>query len=52
MILALRARVGLLQTTNGALLAHAFLINKPKNKYNEIAWLDRVAIALMTCGRR
>jgi D-alanyl-D-alanine carboxypeptidase/D-alanyl-D-alanine-endopeptidase (penicillin-binding protein 4) len=47
-----RARVGVLRSTDGSLLAYAFLINKPKNEYNSMIWLDRVTTALSTCGCR
>ena len=47
-----RARVGVLRTKDGSVLAYAFLINKPKNEYNAMVWLDRVTAALSTCGCR
>jgi serine-type D-Ala-D-Ala carboxypeptidase/endopeptidase (penicillin-binding protein 4) len=47
-----RARAGVMRTTDGSLLAYAFLINKPKNEYNSMVWLDRVTAALSTCGCR
>jgi serine-type D-Ala-D-Ala carboxypeptidase/endopeptidase (penicillin-binding protein 4) len=47
-----RARVGVLRTTDGSVLAYAFLINKPKNEYNAVVWLDRATTALSTCGCR
>jgi D-alanyl-D-alanine carboxypeptidase/D-alanyl-D-alanine-endopeptidase (penicillin-binding protein 4) len=47
-----RARAGLVRTADGSLLAYAFLINKPKNEYNAMIWLDRVTAALSTCGCR
>ena len=47
-----RARAGVVRTTDGSLLAYAFLINKPKNEYNAMVWLDRVTAALSTCGCR
>ena len=47
-----RARAGVLRTSDGSLLAYAFLINNPKNEYNSVAWLDRVTTALSTCGCR
>ena len=47
-----RARAGVLRTTDGSLLAYAFLINKPKNEFNAVVWLDRVTSALSTCGCR
>jgi serine-type D-Ala-D-Ala carboxypeptidase/endopeptidase (penicillin-binding protein 4) len=47
-----RARAGVVRTTDGSLLAYAFLINKPKNEYNAMIWLDRVTAALSTCGCR
>jgi serine-type D-Ala-D-Ala carboxypeptidase/endopeptidase (penicillin-binding protein 4) len=47
-----RARAGLVRTRDGSLLAYAFLINKPKNEYNSMIWLDRVTTALSTCGCR
>jgi len=47
-----RARAGMVRTADGSLLAYAFLINKPKNEYNAMIWLDRVTAALSTCGCR
>jgi D-alanyl-D-alanine carboxypeptidase/D-alanyl-D-alanine-endopeptidase (penicillin-binding protein 4) len=47
-----RARAGVLRTTDGSVLAYAFLINNPKNEYNAVVWLDRVTTALSTCGCR
>jgi D-alanyl-D-alanine carboxypeptidase/D-alanyl-D-alanine-endopeptidase (penicillin-binding protein 4) len=47
-----RARAGVLRATDGSVLAYAFLINKPKNEYNSMVWLDRVTTALSTCGCR
>jgi serine-type D-Ala-D-Ala carboxypeptidase/endopeptidase (penicillin-binding protein 4) len=47
-----RARAGLIRSADGSLLAYAFLINKPKNEYNAMIWLDRVTAALSTCGCR
>jgi len=47
-----RARAGLVRTRDGSVLAYAFLINKPKNEYNAMIWLDRVTTALSTCGCR
>ncbi len=47
-----RARAGLVRTTDGSLLVYAFLINKPKNEYNAMVWLDRVTTAISTCGCR
>jgi serine-type D-Ala-D-Ala carboxypeptidase/endopeptidase (penicillin-binding protein 4) len=47
-----RARAGVLRTTDGSLLAYAFLINNPKNEFNTMVWLDRVTTALSTCGCR
>ena len=38
--------------TDGSLLAYAFLINKPKNEYNAMVWLDRVTAAISSCGCR
>ena len=46
-----RARAGVLRSTDGSVLAYAFLI-KPKNEYNAMVWLDRVTTALSTCGCR
>jgi hypothetical protein len=34
--------VRLLRTADGSVQIYAFLINKPKNEYNAIIWLDRV----------
>lgn len=45
-----RARAGVMRTSDGSLLAYAFLINKPKNEFNAMVWLDRVTAALSTCG--
>jgi serine-type D-Ala-D-Ala carboxypeptidase/endopeptidase (penicillin-binding protein 4) len=45
-----RAQAGLVRTTDGSLLAYAFLINNPKNEYNARVWLDRVTTAISTCG--
>jgi D-alanyl-D-alanine carboxypeptidase/D-alanyl-D-alanine-endopeptidase (penicillin-binding protein 4) len=47
-----RARAGVLRTTDGSLLAYAFLINNPKNEFNSMVWLDRVTTAISTCGCR
>ena len=47
-----RAQVGLARTTDGSLLAYAFLINNPKNEYNARVWLDRVTTAISACGCR
>ena len=47
-----RARAGVVRTTDGSLLAYAFLINNPKNEYNAMVWLDRVTAAISTCGCR
>ena len=47
-----RARAGLVRTRDGSVLVYAFLINKPKNEYNAMIWLDRVTTALSTCGCR
>jgi serine-type D-Ala-D-Ala carboxypeptidase/endopeptidase (penicillin-binding protein 4) len=47
-----RARAGVLRTTDGSLLAYAFLINNPKNEFNAMVWLDRVTTAISTCGCR
>jgi serine-type D-Ala-D-Ala carboxypeptidase/endopeptidase (penicillin-binding protein 4) len=47
-----RARAGVLRAADGSVLAYAFLINKPKNEYNAVVWLDRVTTALSTCGCR
>ena len=47
-----RARAGLVRTTDGSLLVYAFLINKPKNEYNAVVWLDRVTTAISRCGCR
>jgi len=47
-----RARVGFVRANDGSLLGYAFLINKPKNEYNAMVWLDRVTAALSTCGCR
>lgn len=43
---------GLVRAKDGSLLVYAFLINKPKNSYNAVVWLDRVTAALSTCGCR
>jgi serine-type D-Ala-D-Ala carboxypeptidase/endopeptidase (penicillin-binding protein 4) len=47
-----RSLAGFVRTTDGSLLAFAFLINKPKNEYAAMVWLDRVTTALSTCGCR
>jgi serine-type D-Ala-D-Ala carboxypeptidase/endopeptidase (penicillin-binding protein 4) len=47
-----RARAGIVRANDGSLLGYAFLINKPKNEYNAMVWLDRVTAALSTCGCR
>jgi serine-type D-Ala-D-Ala carboxypeptidase/endopeptidase (penicillin-binding protein 4) len=47
-----RAQAGLVRTTDGSLLAYAFLINNPKNDYNARVWLDRVTTAISACGCR
>jgi D-alanyl-D-alanine carboxypeptidase/D-alanyl-D-alanine-endopeptidase (penicillin-binding protein 4) len=47
-----RARAGVLRTTDGSLLVYAFLINNPKNEFNAVVWLDRVTTAISTCGCR
>ena len=46
------ALAGVLRTRDGALLAYAFVVNKPKNEYNATVWLQRVTSALSTCGCR
>jgi D-alanyl-D-alanine carboxypeptidase/D-alanyl-D-alanine-endopeptidase (penicillin-binding protein 4) len=47
-----RSLAGFVRTTDGSLLAFAFLINNPKNEYAAMVWLDRVTTALSTCGCR
>jgi D-alanyl-D-alanine carboxypeptidase/D-alanyl-D-alanine-endopeptidase (penicillin-binding protein 4) len=47
-----RSLAGVVRTTDGSLLAFAFLINNPKNEYAAMVWLDRVTTALSTCGCR
>jgi serine-type D-Ala-D-Ala carboxypeptidase/endopeptidase (penicillin-binding protein 4) len=47
-----RALAGVIRTNDGSLLAYAFLINKPKNEFNAMVWLDRVTTAISTCGCR
>jgi serine-type D-Ala-D-Ala carboxypeptidase/endopeptidase (penicillin-binding protein 4) len=47
-----RARAGLVRSRDGSVLVYAFLINKPKNEFNAMVWLDRVTTALSTCGCR
>jgi serine-type D-Ala-D-Ala carboxypeptidase/endopeptidase (penicillin-binding protein 4) len=47
-----RALAGVVHTNDGSLLAYAFLINKPKNEFNAMVWLDRVTTAISTCGCR
>ena len=47
-----RALAGVVRTNDGSLLAYAFLINKPKNEFNAMVWLDRVTTAISTCGCR
>jgi serine-type D-Ala-D-Ala carboxypeptidase/endopeptidase (penicillin-binding protein 4) len=41
---------GVLRTSDGSLLAFAFLINNPKNQFNATVWLDHVTTAISTCG--
>ena len=43
---------GVLRTSDGSLLAFAFLINNPKNQFSANVWLDRVTTAISTCGCR
>jgi D-alanyl-D-alanine carboxypeptidase/D-alanyl-D-alanine-endopeptidase (penicillin-binding protein 4) len=43
---------GIVRTSDGSLLAFAFLINNPKNDYAATVWLDRVTTAIGTCGCR
>ncbi len=47
-----RALAGVIRTNDGSLVAYAFLINKPKNEFNAMVWLDRVTTAISTCGCR
>jgi D-alanyl-D-alanine carboxypeptidase/D-alanyl-D-alanine-endopeptidase (penicillin-binding protein 4) len=47
-----RAQAGLVRTSDGSLLAYAFLINNPQNEYNARVWLDRVTTAISACGCR
>jgi D-alanyl-D-alanine carboxypeptidase/D-alanyl-D-alanine-endopeptidase (penicillin-binding protein 4) len=47
-----RSLAGFVRTTDGSLLAFAFLINNPKNEYAAMVWLDRVTAAISTCGCR
>jgi serine-type D-Ala-D-Ala carboxypeptidase/endopeptidase (penicillin-binding protein 4) len=47
-----RSLAGFVRTTDGSLVAFAFLINNPKNEYAAMVWLDRVTTALSTCGCR
>jgi serine-type D-Ala-D-Ala carboxypeptidase/endopeptidase (penicillin-binding protein 4) len=47
-----RSLAGVVRTTDGSLLAFAFLINNPKNEYAAMVWLDRVTAAISTCGCR
>jgi serine-type D-Ala-D-Ala carboxypeptidase/endopeptidase (penicillin-binding protein 4) len=47
-----RSLAGVVRTTDGSLLAFAFLINNPKNEYNAMVWLDRVTAAISSCGCR
>ena len=47
-----RAQAGIVRTSDGSLLAYAFLINNPKNEYNARVWLDRVTTAISVCGCR
>ena len=46
------ALAGLVRAEDGSLLVYAFLVNKPKNSFNAVVWLDRVSTALSTCGCR
>jgi D-alanyl-D-alanine carboxypeptidase/D-alanyl-D-alanine-endopeptidase (penicillin-binding protein 4) len=43
---------GIVRTSDGSVLAFAFLINNPKNDYAATVWLDRVTTAIGTCGCR
>jgi serine-type D-Ala-D-Ala carboxypeptidase/endopeptidase (penicillin-binding protein 4) len=47
-----RSLAGFVRTTDGSLVAFAFLINKPKNEYAAMVWLDRVTASISTCGCR
>lgn len=47
-----RSLAGVVRTSDGSLLAFAFLINNPKNEYAAMVWLDRVTAAISTCGCR
>ena len=47
-----RSLAGFVRTKDGSLLAFAFLINKPKNEYAAMVWLDRVTTSISTCGCR
>jgi D-alanyl-D-alanine carboxypeptidase/D-alanyl-D-alanine-endopeptidase (penicillin-binding protein 4) len=47
-----RSLAGFVRTSDGSLLAFAFLINKPKNEYAAMVWLDRVTAAISACGCR
>lgn len=39
-------------TRDGELLVYAFVVNNPKNDWASLAWLDRSAAAVATCGCR
>jgi len=41
---------GYASTRDGELLIFAFVVNHPKNDYEAVEWLDRVAAAVATCG--
>jgi len=47
-----RAGAGVVRTSDGSLVAYAFLINKPMNEHNAMIWLDQMTAALNTCGCR
>jgi D-alanyl-D-alanine carboxypeptidase/D-alanyl-D-alanine-endopeptidase (penicillin-binding protein 4) len=47
-----RSLAGFVRTTDGSLLAFAFLINEPRNEYAAMVWLDRVTAAISACGCR
>jgi serine-type D-Ala-D-Ala carboxypeptidase/endopeptidase (penicillin-binding protein 4) len=47
-----RSLAGFVRTSDGSLLAFAFLINKPKNEYAAMVWLDGVTAAISACGCR
>jgi serine-type D-Ala-D-Ala carboxypeptidase/endopeptidase (penicillin-binding protein 4) len=46
------ALAGYAYTRDGELLVFAFVVNNAKNDYKAVAWLDRAAASVATCGCR